>query len=145
MFCRFVQAAQLDKPGLQAYLKYLQHGLFSSFAPPAELERAHRLFLRLAALPADGEDLQPAAGGGSSVAPQAHEPALNDVTGASPGAGQPSEQQAPRRPPSAYLHYGAALRGRPLFHPDYALVLAGCAALVWLTPDALHEVRLGLS
>jgi hypothetical protein len=29
-------------------------------------------------------------------------------------------------------------------HADYALLLAACAAPVWLVPEALHEVRLGL-
>lgn len=131
-----LQAAQLDEPGLRSYLQYLQRGLLASFTPPAELESMHRLFLRLASLPADGEDLQPAGGGSDGSAPQAH-----GAAGAETQADQPVDFCAPGLAPSSYLHYGAAPRGKALFHPDYALLLTACSPLVWLTPEALHEVR----
>ncbi|KAL4428576.1 hypothetical protein ABPG77_008888 [Micractinium sp. CCAP 211/92] len=133
------EAAQLDEPGLRSYLQYLQRGLLASFTPPAELESMHRLFLRLASLPADGEDLQPAGGGSDGSAPQAH-----GAAGAVTQADQPVEYCAPGLAPSSYLHYGAAPRGKALFHPDYALLVTACSPLVWLTPEALHELLAGL-
>ncbi|KAL4434395.1 hypothetical protein ABPG75_000836 [Micractinium tetrahymenae] len=135
------EAAQLDEQGLQSYLQYLQHGLFASFSPPAELKSVHRLFLRLAALPGDGDARQPAGSGSGSGLLQATEAAA--AAGAPPG-GHPAEQPAPGRPSSAYLHYGTVPRGRALFHPNYALLLTACAPLVWLAPKALHELLAGL-
>lgn len=138
---QILQAAQLDDRGLRSYLQYLQRGLFASFSPPAELESVHRLFLRLAALPASGPDPQPAGRGSDHAAPQAQYTGAAAAAGASADAEQPLHQQPSSRPPSGYLHYGTAPRGKALFHPDYALLLTACAPLVWLTPEALHEVR----
>jgi hypothetical protein len=46
-------------------------------------------------------------------------------------------------PRTGYLFYAPGAASKALFHPDYALLLTACAPLVWLAPEALHEVRPG--
>ena len=146
-----VQAAQLEGPPFQTYLQYLQQGLFASFQPPPMLETVHQLFQRLA-LPQPSPPQQGGSGGGTEVGGmqglsagrgdrgQAHVPALAAAAGqpGEHGGEQPGEE---RRVQSAYRFSGAGVQHKGTAHADYALLLAACAAPVWLVPEALHEVR----
>lgn len=84
--------------------------------------------------------LQGAAGGSTQLAAASGEAALG---GAAQAAG-PEAQQPPLNS-SYHVYASAGVQGRGaqgrLFHAEYALVLAACSPLVWLQPEALHEVR----
>ena len=154
-----LQAAQLDDAGLREYLQYLQGGLFAGFAPPPELELAHRLFQRLALPPEEaaggiGGVGDAAAGAGASTAQQPPAQQQQQQVEQQDGAqrqdrGQPErEQQQPANTGGAapYTFYGTAqgkALQRQLFHPDYVALLVACSPLVWLLPESLHEVRWG--
>ena len=157
-FCPPFQAAQLDDGGLREYLAHLQQGLFSTFAPPAELESTHRLFQRLA-LPPNGAPPGPGGASGAAAAAAAANGARGGQ-GEAPGPDAPAVQrqqqrQQPGREPeppqqvlqqqqqAPYAFYGSASGASSLFHPDYVALLGACAPLVWLQPEGLHEVRRG--
>ena len=149
-----LQAVQLEGPPFQAYLQYLQQGLFASFQPPPNLETVHQLFQRLA-LPQQQHVHGDAIGGGGSSSGGGLGVHGLPACGGRGGQGQPAlaaptgqqgehegGQQGEQRPvQSAYRFSGAVAQHKGMAHADYALLLAACAAPVWLVPEALHEVR----
>ncbi|PRW59254.1 fanconi-associated nuclease 1-like protein isoform X1 [Chlorella sorokiniana] len=169
------EATQLDDAGLQAYLKYLQDGLFASYAPPPELESVHRLFTQLALLP--GEDDGGGGSGGGTGAVQQQQQQQQQAQQqqqqqqaqqqqqqqAVPqngrrqdqpeeGAQQQQQSQQQQQEPlqenhqgggAPYMFYGTArgkARQKELFHQEYVALLVACSPLVWLLPEALHDV-----
>jgi hypothetical protein len=131
------QATQLDDSMFRAYLLYLQHGLLADCAPPPDLETVHRLFQKLA-LAGGGE--RGASAGSSTGGALLEEPnrqaqqqhtALQEQSAGQGEAGS-----------HAYPFFGTAVwqKNKGLLPADYVLLLTSCAALVWLSPEAMHEV-----
>lgn len=139
-----VQAAQLDESQFRAYMQYLQRGLLADCGPPPDLETAHQLFQRMALV--DGVGAGGVRQGGSAGSGARH--ALQREADRQQQQQQQQEQLQEHRaqqeqPPShAYPFFGASVwhKHRGMLPADYVLLLTPCAALVWLVPEALHEV-----
>ncbi|EFN51697.1 hypothetical protein CHLNCDRAFT_54966 [Chlorella variabilis] len=145
---RLGSAAQLDESQFRAYMQYLQRGLLADCGPPPDLETAHQLFQRMALV--DGVGAGGVRQGGSAGSGARH--ALQREADRQQQQQQQQEQLQEHRaqqeqPPShAYPFFGASVwhKHRGMLPADYVLLLTPCAALVWLVPEALHELVSGL-
>ena len=156
-------ALELSDPGFERYMQYLRTTVFGAFQPPDDLREHRALFQGLAlgpAAPSAAAAAAAAAGGGDDLPlqpqqPQTQQPQTQQqqqqqqqprTRGRQPTAdearpaGQPAAAAPDASPPAvlACTFFGTTPEVLP---PDYAAVLAACAAHVWLTPQSLQKVR----